>query len=269
MTKLIMLAVLLAISWMALSSLERRNLYVPDRQITGTPASFGWPYEETVLAARDGTRINGWFIPNKGPWTFLVCHGNAGNMSQRLDKAQRLRSTSSSVLLFDYRGYGKSEGHPSKQGTYQDADVAYQYLVETRKIAPARIILYGESLGCAMAVEMARRHPAAGLILESPFTSTVAMGELIYPWLPVRWLVRYHYDNLSKIPRLMMPLLIFHSRQDEIVPFAMGQALFAAAPEPKKFVELHGDHNDGYADSGMLYLEAVQTFLKGIQKDGP
>src|SRR5438270_4951145 len=115
---------------------------------------------------------------------------------------------------------------------------------------PDRVVLYGESLGCAVATEMAVRHPSAALILESPFTSTTAMGRRVYPWLPVRWMVRYQYDNLAKIPKIHVPLLIMHSPQDEIVPFPMAQQLFAAAPQPKRFFELTGDHNEGYLVTG-------------------
>ena len=132
-----------------------------------------------------------------------------------------------------------------------------------------QIIFYGESLGCAVALEMAVRHPGAGLIMKSPFTSTADMARLVFPWLPVKWIVRYHYDNLSKIPKIKMPLLILHSPQDEIVPFTMGRKLFAAAPAQKQFVELVGDHNEGYAESGDRYLKAVKEFLEQIRTMPP
>jgi hypothetical protein len=197
----------------------------------------------------------------------LFCHGNGGNISHRLDKAARLRRTGVSLLFFDYRGYGLSEGAPSEQGTYQDAEAAYQWLLQR---GAKGVVFYGESLGCAVATEMARRHPEArGLILESPFTSTVAMAQLIFPRLPVSWILRYRYDNLAKIPGLRMPLLILHSPQDEIVPFAMGKRLFAAAPEPKRFVEMAGGHNDGYIDFGERYAAEVKRFLDSLPVTPP
>jgi fermentation-respiration switch protein FrsA (DUF1100 family) len=225
------------------------------------PSVYRLPYEDVHLVTADGVKIHAWYMRGPKPLTILFCHGNAGNISHRLDKAVRLRQSGVSLLFFDYRGYGLSEGTPSEQGTYQDAEAAYQYLIQTKHLTSQQIVFQGESLGCAVALEMAVRHPAAGLILESPFTSTVAMGKRIFPWLPVKWIVRYKYDNLSKIPRLHMPLLLFHSPQDDVVPYKMGKQLFAAAPQPKQFVELVGDHNDGYMDSGERYTKGVEDFL--------
>ena len=272
MLKIVLLVVLLVSAWLGLSSLERRSLYFPDRQVFATPQVYRLAYEDLMLRDSDGTRIHGWFIPKAGRpapgLTLLFCHGNAGNISHRLDKVLKFHQIGLNVLLFDYRGYGQSEGRPSEAGTYLDAEAAYHYLTRTKKIPPARIVLYGESLGCAVAVEMAHRHPAAALILESPFTSTAAMGKRVYPWLPVRWMVRNKYDNLSKIPRIRLPLLILHSPRDEIVPFQMGRQLFAAAPGPKKFFELTGGHNDGYEMTGAAYIQTIDSFLKGVGDHG-
>ena len=237
-----------------------------------TPAAYGLTFDDLDLRTSDGIKIKAWFIPAVAPHspvpaspTLLFCHGNAGNLSHRLDKLQKFHRIGLNVLLFDYRGFGQSEGSPSEAGTYADAEAAYQYLIQVKTIPPHRIILYGESLRCAVATEMARRHPdAAALILESPFTSTVAMGKRIFPWLPVRWIVRYHYDSLAKIPRIKMPLLIMHSPQDEIVPFEMGRQLYAAAPGPKKFFELTGGHNDGYELTGDRYGQVINEFLKSV-----
>jgi len=265
MSKAILLLILFVVAWLGLNSLERRSLYFPDRTMSATPGVYRLVYEDLHLLATDGTKIHGWYMPGTSPLTILLCHGNAGNISHRLDKAMRLHSIGVGLLFFDYRGYGLSEGSATELGTYQDAEAAYRYLVEIKRLKPDKIIFYGESLGCAVATEMAIRHPAAGLILESPFTSTVAMARRIFPWLPVRWIVRYRYDNLSKIPKIKMPLLILHSPQDEIVPFAMGQELFVAAPSPKYFVELVGDHNEGYAEAGDRYNAAVKEFLSRIR----
>jgi uncharacterized protein len=261
--------VLLVIAWIGMRSLETRSLYYPDRFLLVKPDPYHLVYDDVKLRAQDGTVIDAWYIPGKKQRTILLCHGNAGNISHRIDKVLRLRESGAGVLLFDYRGYGLSEGSPSEKGTYQDAEAAYRFLTETKKIPADQIVLYGESLGCAVALEIALRHPAAGLILESPFTSTLAMAHHAFPWLPAKWTVRYRYDNLSKIPRLAMPLLILHSPQDEIIPFEMGKQLYAAAPEPKQFFQLGGGHNDGYADSGDSYINAVKDFLKSVEKDRP
>jgi fermentation-respiration switch protein FrsA (DUF1100 family) len=266
MIKIAVLILLLIVAWMSLRSMEPRTLYYPDRIMIANPSVYWLAYDDLQLTDEDGTRIHGWFLPGAKPITILFCHGNAGNISHRLDKAMRLHSTGAGLLFFDYRGFGLSEGTPTEAGTYQDAEAAYRYLIETKRLKPEQIVFQGESLGCAVATEMAIRHPeAGGLILESPFTSTVAMAKRIFPWLPVKWIVRYRYDNLSKIPKIKMPLLIMHSPQDDIVPFEMGRALFAAAPEPKQFVELVGDHNEGYAESGDRYRRAVEDFLNKIR----
>jgi uncharacterized protein len=264
---LLLLGLMVWLVW-AFGSLERRSLYYPDRQIAATPAIYQLAFEEVLLKTSDGLSVHGWFIPgtskDKTARTFLFFHGNAGNISHRLDKLLELRKLGAHVLLLDYRGYGKSEGKPSEKGTYLDAEAAYRYLTEERKTPAERIVFYGESLGCAVAIETARRHPAAALVLESPFTSTVEMGKLVFPWLPVRWMVRYRYDNLSKMPELRLPVLILHSPQDEVVPFQMGQTLYAAAAGPKKLVELSGGHNDGYEVTGKRYVDAIRDFLKGL-----
>lgn len=265
--KFFILIVLMAMAWIGLSSMERRTLYYPDRQVFATPAAYGLAFENVNLKTSDGAEIKGWFVPadrSASTLTLLFCHGNAGNISHRLEKLQKFHHMGLNVLLFDYRGYGQSQGTPSEAGTYADAEAVYEYLTQIKGIPPGRIVLYGESLGCAVATEMARRHAAAALILESPFTSTVAMAKLIFPRLPVYRIVRYRYDNLTKIPGITMPLLIMHSPQDDIVPFEMGRQLYAAAPEPKRFFELTGDHNEGYELTGDRYISAITQFLKSL-----
>jgi len=197
----------------------------------------------------------------------LLCHGNAGTMRDRLAKLVKFRKAGASVLLFDYRGYGRSKGVPTEAGTYRDAEVFYRWLIDVKKAPPSRIVFYGESLGNGVSIEMALRHKPLGLIVDSAFTSTVDMGRLVLPWLPVDWIVKYRYDNLAKIPKISCPVLVMHSRQDDVIPFAMGQALFAAAPQPKTFLEMKGSHNDGFMDTGPAYDEAVERFLKSLPSD--
>lgn len=247
---------------------EGAMLYHPGREISAHPGSYGLAYEDLNLRAPDGPLINGWYVENKpdSP-VILLCHGNAGTMSNRLDKLVKFRKAGASVLLFDYRGYGRSKGVPTEAGTYRDAELFYRWLIEIKKVPPSRIVLYGESLGNGVAIEMALRHKPLGLIVDSAFTSTVDMGRLVLPWLPVDWIVKYRYDNLAKIPKISSPVLVMHSRQDDVIPFAMGQALFAAAPQPKIFLEMQGSHNDGFMDTGPAYDEAVERFLKSLPSD--
>lgn len=236
----------LALGWVLLRGFENLNLYIPERQHYAHPGTFGLPYEDLFLAAPDGGRAHAWFLPREGAKGVLVVfHGNGGNISHRLEKARAFREGGWSVLLFDYRGYGKSPGRPSEKGLYADGLAAARFAAARG----TRVAYYGESLGCAVALETALALPPAALVLDSPFTSTVAMGKLVFPRLPVEWMVRQRFDNLAKVGRLRAPLLVVHSPDDEIIPSAMGRLLWAAAPEPKRFVETRGGHNDGFLES--------------------
>jgi fermentation-respiration switch protein FrsA (DUF1100 family) len=248
---------------------ENLNLYFPSRQVDLTPKVYGIAYEEVSFASGDGTRLNGWWIPASGAGhapVLLLCHGNAGNMGSRVEKVRILHELGLALFLFDYRGYGKSKGSPSEKGLYEDARAAYRYLTEQRKIPARAVILHGESLGGAVAVELATRLEAGAVITESTFTSVVDMGRRYFPFLPIRFLVTQNFDSLSKIRKVRAPILVLHSPEDDIVPFEMGRRLFEAAPEPKAFSELRGDHNDGFAESGALYPQAIRAFLNRTLK---
>ena len=197
--------------------------------------------------------------PSRG--VVLFCHGNAGNISHRLDSIRLFHELGLSVLIFDYRGYGQSSGKPTEQGTYRDADAAWDYLVEQRGISPAHIILFGRSLGASIAADLATRQSAAAVILESAFTSVPDVAATLYPWLPVRWLSRYQYNTEKKLANIHIPVLIVHSQDDEIIEFANGERLFDVANEPKQFLELRGGHNDGFMVSGNDYIQGLETFL--------
>lgn len=249
--------------------LNRKLMYVPSRQLAADPSRLGLSFESVAARAPDGPLIHGWWVPlSSSAPVVLLCHGNGGNISHRLEKLRLLREAGASVLLFDYRGYGQSTGTPSERGTYADAETMYRWLVETEKIPPSRIVFHGESLGCGVAIELAVRHEPAGLIVESGFTSTLAMARLMFPHLPVKWLVRYRYDNLSKIGKVAAPVLVMHSPQDEIVPFEMGRQLYAAARRPKTFVELRGSHNEGFLESGPVYVDALRAFFAEVERRG-
>ena len=243
-------------------------LYFPDmptRQIQATPGDIGLDFESVTLATSDNEQLHAWFVPaDPARGTLLFCHGNAGNISHRLDSIRLFHELGLSVLIFDYRGYGQSSGKPSEKGTYRDADAAWQYLVEQRGIPPQRIILFGRSLGASIAAELASRQAAAGVILESAFTSVPDVAAKFYPWLPVRWMSRYQYDTRKQLAGIHSPVLIVHSRDDEIIPYAHGENLFAAASEPKQFLQLRGGHNDGFMVSGDGYVRELEVFLNAV-----
>jgi fermentation-respiration switch protein FrsA (DUF1100 family) len=259
--------VLLAVVGALLLLFERRLIYFPMSTLEATPAALGLAHQELSLRAEDGVRIHGWFLPVKDSrGSAVFCHGNAGNISHRLDRALLLQSRLRlDVLLFDYRGYGKSEGSPDEPGTYRDARAAYRWLREHGQ-PPERIVIFGESLGSAIALDLALGSPARALVLESPFTSIRDMARAVYPFLPVWPLVRTRYDNLGKIGRLRMPLLVLHGDSDNVVPFAQGRRLFEAAPEPKRFYAIPGaSHNDTYVAGGEPYWRAIAEFLDGLK----
>jgi uncharacterized protein len=246
--------------------LEKHLIYFPMRVHEETPARLGLAYEEVELQAEDGVRLHGWFLPVKGSrLTVLLCHGNAGNVSHRLDRALLFRSRLNvDTLLFDYRGYGRSDGSPDEEGTYRDGRAAYHWLI-ARGIGPERVVLFGESLGSAVALQLAVEVEAGALVLESPFASIPDMARAVYPFLPLWPFVRTRYDNVAKVGRLRMPLLVLHGERDEVVPFAHGRRVFDEAPEPKQFFAIPGaSHNDTYAVGGEPYWRALREFLEGL-----
>lgn len=240
---------------------EHSQVYHPYRPLEATGAELGRPFRDVWVQASDGVKLNAWFYPGGTNAArcrvVLVCHGNGGNISHRLDLCRALLGTGAGVFLLDYRGYGRSGGRPSESGTYLDAQAAYHWLRENG-FAPENILVYGESLGGAVAAELALREKVGGLILQSAFTSVPDLGAELFPWLPVRWLSRIRYDTLQKLPRVTAPVLVMHSRADTLIPFRHAERNFAAAKDPKLFCELEGDHNDA--------IQARAPFLGGLEK---
>ncbi|MFH2135248.1 MAG: alpha/beta hydrolase [Pseudomonadota bacterium] len=233
-----------------------------DRALSATPAQIGLPFEEVQLRAADGVELHGWYVPAEKPrGTVLFTHGNAGNISHRLDYVAMFHRLSYNTLIFDYRGYGNSSGTASEQGTYLDAEAAWAYLTQNKHEPACRIALFGESLGGAVAAQLAAQHQPAALVLASSFISVLDLGQQLYPWLPVRWLARIRYDTRASVQQAHVPLLVAHSPQDEIIPYAHGQALFAAAREPKTFLDLAGGHNDGFIFMREDWVGALRDFL--------
>lgn len=238
-------------------------VYAPERTITHNPKNIGLSYEEVAIRTKDGLSISGWYIPAKNEKAVvLFCHGNAGNISNRLDSVRISHGLSLSVLIFDYRGYGKSEGRPSEEGTYLDGEAAWDYLFTVKKVPPGRIILWGRSLGAAVAAEIATRRSSAALIVESGFASVPDLGKKLYPWLPVKLISKFHYATIDKIGTIRCPKLIIHSRKDDIVPFEHGRMNYEKALPPKEFLEIRGGHNDGFLLSGRIYTGGIEGFLE-------
>lgn len=245
--------------------IQPKLVYFPDigREMGRTPKSIGLDFEAIDIATEDSVLLHGWWVPAHAPrGTVLLFHGNAGNISHRLDYLRMFHRLQYAVLIIDYRGYGRSTGTPTEQGTYRDAAAAWKWLTEKRGIAPRDIVLFGESLGAAVASWLAARTEPRALVMGSAFTSLVALGAEAYPFLPVRLVSRFRYDNLAHLENVDVPVLIMHSRDDDIVPFAHGMALFAAAREPKAFIELAGGHNDGFVFMRPAWVHALEAFLE-------
>ena len=250
---------------MVIYGYQSRLIYLPDvpsRKVDATPALAGLEFEPVTLTASDGITLDGWFLPHDEPRaTLLFFHGNAGNISHRLDSLALFHNLGLSVLIFDYRGYGRSGGHPTEPGIYRDAEAAWRYLTETRQTPPERILLLGRSFGGAVAGYLASRHRTLGVVLESTFTSVPDMASELYPWLPARWLTRFDYDTRGRLGAIDMPLMVIHSRQDDIIPFAHGETLYAEARPPKRFLELDGSHNHGVMANSDRYRQALEAFI--------
>lgn len=236
---------------------------MPERALAATPADAGWTYEDVFITTGDGLRLHAWFVAaEQSTATLLFFHGNAGNISHRLDSIAIMRELGLDILIIDYRGYGLSEGKPSERGTYLDARAAWDYLVDVRKVPPARIVVFGRSLGGAVAAHLASQTRPAAVILESCFSSALDMARRLYPFMPARLITRLKYPVKDYVQRMNSPLLVVHSRSDEIIPFSMGQAIFDAAPEPRQFLEIRGDHNSGFLLSSEIYLAGLKEFFE-------
>ena len=235
---------------------------MPGGALTATPREIGLDYEDVDFSASDGVRLHGWFVPAlNARETVLFFPGNAGNISHRLESISLFHRLGLNVFIIDYRGYGRSEGSISEHGSYLDAEGAWSWLVNTRGLPADEIVVFGRSLGGAVATWLAQRHPPAALILESTFTSVPAMAKRFYPFLPVRLITRFHYDSLARVGELTCPLLVAHSRDDEIIPYQEGRLLFDAANEPKRFLNIRGGHNDGFLVSGPPYEAGLRAFI--------
>ena len=251
----------------ALFIMQPRFLYYPVREVLNTPGELELDFEDVAFTSADGLLLSGWFIPkNDSEFMVLFCHGNGGNISHRLDSINFIHNLGLNCFIFDYRGYGNSQGKPSEEGTYLDAEAAYKWLTNKKKIKPENIILFGRSLGGSIAAKLANKIKAAALIIESSFTSYVDIGKKFYPYMPVRWFARFSYRTIDFIKDVHCPVMLIYSRNDEIVPLGFGLELYEAANEPKEFIEILGSHNDGFLVSGEIYTKAWTNWLKFLKE---
>ena len=236
---------------------------MPGRTLDASPADIGLVFEDVSITTPDNERLHGWYVPAENyRGVVLFFHGNAGNISHRLDSINIFNDLGLDTLIIDYRGYGQSTGKTSEKGTYLDAQAAWDYLVKSRRVPADQIIIIGRSLGGAIGAWLAARQTPAAVIIESSFSSGVDMAQRLYPFLPVRLITRLKYPVVEYASQLICPVLVVHSRHDEIIPFEMGQAIYAAVKSDKKFVELRGDHNNGFLLSQEVYIAGLEDFIR-------
>jgi len=246
---------------------QGRMLYlpgVPGRALTMTPIDVGMEYQDVSIETADGVTLHGWFIPGRSSRILLFFHGNAGNISHRLESIRQFHSLGLSVLIIDYRGFGRSGGRTTEKGIYRDAEAAWRYLTEDRGISAGDIVVFGRSLGASAAARLAAQHRPLALIVESSFTSVPDIAQELYPWLPARWLSRFNHATRDYVRDVRCPVLVAHSRDDEIIPFRHGEAIFASANEPRTLLALRGTHNDAFLRDERTYIEGLRTFLNGL-----
>ncbi len=265
-------------------------IYFPIKEVRATPEIIGLNFDDVTFPTSDGLELSGWFIPavpdppsaqagkedtttgdptvtgagagrGEDRLVVILCHGNAGNISHRLDTMHLFHRLGHDFFLFDYRGYGKSQGKPSEKGTYLDAEAAWDYLTRERGIDPGRIVLFGRSLGGSIAAHLAQSRSPQALIVESSFTSVTDMGADIYPFLPVRLLARFKYSTADYLKKVTCPVLISHSKDDEMISVKHGRKLFEAANDPKEFLEFAGSHNEGFIASKEMYSKGIAEFI--------
>ena len=247
--------------------MQPKFLYGPVREVAYTPGELGLVFEDVAFKSSDGLQLSGWYMPAKSSeFTVLFCHGNGGNIAHRLDSINIFHDLGLNCFIFDYRGYGNSEGAPCEEGTYLDAGAAYKWLREEKKISPDNIIIFGRSLGGSIAAQLASKVKARALVIESAFTSYIDIGKKFYPYMPVRWFARFSYRTIDYIKNVDCPVMLIYSRNDDIVPFEFGPELYEAANEPKEFVEILGSHNDGFLVSGEIYKKAWTKWLKFLKE---
>jgi len=250
-----------------LNSFIESQIFFPERSMAGDPGDLGLAFQDVEFAASDGARLHGWHIPAAGRHLMVFYHGNAGNISHRLDNLVRLHHLGVEVFIFDYRGYGKSQGRISEQGLYLDAAAARDWGAETAGRGGKGLVLFGRSLGGVAAVAAAEGAPRVdGMILESTFTNLGDMAKVHFP-LPGLGRLSGRFDSLGRISRLTAPMLFIHGESDDIVPYVLGRRLYEAAQAPKEFFAIPGaGHNDTYLVGGRAYFQRIADFLGRLEE---
>ena len=269
LSRLLVIGVALLVVLAVLRAFENRLIFFPPRFPEGFPAQGKYPteLEEVWISTEDGVRLNAWFHANPARSKALLwLHGNATNIGRQMGELEAYSRLRINILALDYRGYGKSEGSPDEEGVYRDAEAAYRYLTEQRRFLPEHIIVYGHSLGGAVAVDLASRRPCGGLIVESSFTNTGEMARLMFHLPLIEYLPRSRFDSLAKIAHVHAPILVIHGTHDATIPFAMGKKLFDAAPQPKWFLPVeNGEHDSIFTADGERYWKTLAGFVNGKQ----
>ncbi len=266
MTSYLMFAVLTLLLlnvWMYFQ--QAHMIFYPVRELYQTPADWGLDYEDVAFNTQDNIQLHGWYVPSQGSQQVLLFfHGNAGNISHRGESIRLFHRLGLSVFIIDYRGYGLSEGKPGEQGLYKDATAAWRYLVEEQGIAADQILIFGRSLGGAVAAKLASDVQARGLILESTFSSARDFARAVFPLLSRLVVIRYAFDTVGIMPHVQYPVLVLHSPEDEIMPFHLGEKVYQSARQPKHFVRMKGDHNNGFVVSQPDYEQELDRWLKTL-----
>ena len=263
-------AIIIILSLLALNLFmyfqQSQMIFYPMHDMRQTSVDWGLEYEDIAFQTSDGVLLNGWYIPHKSSkQVLLFFHGNAGNISHRRESVEIFHRLGLNVFIIDYRGYGKSQGKPDERGLYLDASAAWHYLSKERGYTADNILIFGRSLGGAVAADLASRVPARGLLLESTFSSAKDFSRLVFPLLSHLLLMRYDFNSAMKVSKVDYPVLVLHSSDDEIMPFPLGKKVYQSANQPKRFVEMKGDHNYGFVLSQPGYEKAIGDWLDEIE----
>lgn len=246
---------------------QPRMVFFPLKAIEQTPDQWGLQFEKVILASTHGNHVTGWYIPGKNSdRALLFFHGNGGNMSHRRDSIEIFHHLGLDVLIIDYQGYGESEGVPGEQAMYDDGRAAFDYLVNDRKFEKENIVVFGRSLGGAVAARITAEKQPGAAILESTFASVPDVASYYFPLMSKIIVSRYRFNSLVQVRKIHCPLLVLHSKQDDVIPFMSGVKLYNAANNPRTFVELVGDHNSGFVQSQPAYEEMLASFLVASKK---
>lgn len=245
--------------------MQPRMVFFPSAPLDADPSQWGLDFENANIATDDGVSIHGWLIPApNAKKVILFAHGNAGNISHRGESIRIFHQLGLSVLIFDYRGYGKSQGSPNEQGIYKDALAAWKYLTVQKKIAAEDVIIFGRSLGGVVATQLSKQVQPGGLIIESSFASARDMAQRIFPFFHYLIYLRYQFNAEKYIKDISCPVLIMHSPEDDIIPYEFGKKLFLSANQPKQWFELRGDHNSGFILTGESYIQTLKQFIQAL-----